>query len=269
MGVVLSGIVAVVVASLFAGVLVWVVQQVTPEQKPEAHIEATGFVFAVVGVLYAIVLAFIVIAVWDQMSNARVNTYREATALVDTYWYAQSLPEEDRERVEGLCKEYAELVIRDEWPRMQAHERVKMAGWDALDRLRKAVEGSAPAPVTASAAVAPAAEGLPSDAGYERAVAQIDALYEAREVRVAAAAQGISPVLWFVLVGGGILTVAFAYLFDIGGPVIQAVLAVGLTAMVTLLLFAVYQLEYPFSRGVRIDPEAFQFALARFLQIGR
>jgi hypothetical protein len=240
--------------SIVAGAIVLLVQRFAPSERPEAHIEATGFVFAVVGVLYAIVVAFIVIAVWDTMNQAHDTAYEESTALTDVYWYAQGLPQEQRAQIDQLSRQYTMTVIDQEWPRMKAHEQVGPAGWAQLDQLRAAITRSAPAAD---------ADGSP----YQRVTDRIKDLYQARQARLNTATNGISPVVWFVLIGGGLLTIAFSYLFDVAGTSTQAILVVGLTAMVALLLFAVYELEYPYGRAASIGPDAFRFALSRFGQL--
>jgi hypothetical protein len=42
--------------------------------------EIAGFKFATVGVLYAVLLAFVIIVVWEKFADAEVNVVREAGA---------------------------------------------------------------------------------------------------------------------------------------------------------------------------------------------
>jgi len=258
-GLIFGGILVAVITAVVAGGLVVIVQRYTDaaRERHDGYVDAIGMVFAVVGVLYAIVLAFVVIAVWDQMGAARQDSFTEATALVDVYAYAESVPEPARSEIQLLTRSYTEQVIRDEWSAMQRHETVPLNGWNTLDRLREALRGTAPTADATDATVD----------NYEAAVNALTTASEARASRAAAATRGLPLVMWFLLVGGGMLTIAFAYLFDIAGLVPQLILTVGLTVMVVLLLYAVYQLEYPFSRGERIEPDAFRFALARFAQL--
>lgn len=258
-GLIFGGITVAVVTALVAGVIVVLVQRYTDKarERHDGYVDAIGMVFAVVGVLYAIVLAFVVIAVWDQMGAAREDSFTEATALVDVYAYAETMPDGTGAEIQFLAKSYAEQVIRDEWPVMERHEAPPLKGWHTLDRLRGAVQATAPGADASDAQV---------DA-YHAALADVETAGAARTFRAAASSRGLPLVMWFLLVGGGALTIAFAYLFDIAGLVPQIIFTVGLTVMVVLLLYAVYQLEYPFARGERIRPDAFRFALARFAQI--
>jgi hypothetical protein len=59
----------------------------------EQHNEVAGFIIAVIGGLYAVLLAFVVISVWEQFDAAQTDASREAnhvemlrTEVVDDDW---------------------------------------------------------------------------------------------------------------------------------------------------------------------------------------
>lgn len=258
------GIVIVLVVSALAVVGVFLANKFIPEQeRKDGEVEAIGFIFAVVGVLYAIVLAFVVIDVWTQLTAVEDATYQEAGVLVEQYRYAETLPAAQRVEVQRLSRDYVGHVIKEEWPQMEQVERVSLDGYALLDQLRKAVAASHPElPANADPVMEAAAQE-----SYANAVAQGTQLAELREQRVLAATSGVPSVLWFLLIGGALLTIAFAYLFDVATVFSRITMAIGLTVMTVLLLWAIYEMEYPFARTLRIGPEAFEFALARFAQI--
>src|SRR5437588_3842100 len=53
--------------------------------------EIAGFKFATVGVLYAVLLAFVIIVVWEKFTDAEVNVVREAGAAENIYRVSQDL----------------------------------------------------------------------------------------------------------------------------------------------------------------------------------
>lgn len=253
------GFLLVIVVSAVACGLVVLMDKLIPADRREVDAEAIGFVFAIVGVLYAIVLAFVVIDVWTKMTEAEANVFREANALVEEYRYAQSLPDAQRLEIQRISQDYATQVIQSEWPQMRRHERVGLDGYALLDQLRAAVDQSRPN----------AADSEAAQLAYSNAVAQSATLAEAREMRIAAASAGVPSVLWFVLLGGGALVVGFAYIFNISSMITRMVLAIGLTVMTVLLLWCIFQMEFPFARQLSIGSDAFEFAIMRFTQIGQ
>lgn len=254
----------IVLVGVVAALLVLVARRIPKKDTDEGDVEVIGFIFAVVGVLYAIVLAFVVIDVWAKMSTAEEMVYREANAIVEQFRYAQLLPPAQRSEIQSLSERYIHHVIGAEWPAMREHRRPGLDGYTLADQLRTAIEQSRP--VIGEPGVL---NNSAAQLAYENAVKQGDTLAEAREARLAAAVEGLPHVIWFVLIGGGLLMIGFAYVFNVAGAGTQMILASGLSVMTVLLLWAVFQMEYPFARHLRVDPDAFEFALARFAQITR
>ncbi len=256
-------VICVVVGAVAAGLSLFV-NKIFPDENRADDTEAIGFIFCVVGVLYAIVLAFVLIDVWTKFTAAGDAASAEATALVEEYRYAETLPDAQRFQIQRLARDYATHVIGVEWQRMDRRESVGLEGYGILDELRAAVQNSRPE-VSGPQDNVVTEEAGPSAWSY--AVSQGDVLAQARDVRIAAAREGIPSVVWFVLIGGLILSVGQAFVFKVGGIVTQLVLTVGLTVMTTLILWSVFQLEYPFSRQLNVEPDAFEFAVARFAQL--
>jgi hypothetical protein len=92
---------------------------------------------------------------------------------------------------------------------------------------------------------------------------QLWEVYQARQERLDAAGNGVNPVVWLALLIGTALSLLFPYLF--GGPnlISQLLITITLSSTLVLLLFAIYQMQNPFSGGVAIPPDAFSAALDR------
>lgn len=70
-------------------------------------------------------------------------------------------------------------------------------------------------------------------------------------------------ILWTVLVIGGILTVAFTFLFGVEPPWFHRVAIAALTVVIVLVLYTIYRIEYPFTGEVRVRPDAFELVLQK------
>ena len=79
-----------------------------------------------------------------------------------------------------------------------------------------------------------------------------------------AAEEGLPGVLWAVLVFGGVVVIGFTYLFGLQNTWAHRVMVAALTAVITLVLFTIGAMEYPFAGGARIDTGAFELILERF-----
>jgi predicted membrane chloride channel (bestrophin family) len=58
--------------------------------------EVAGFIYAVIGVVYAVLLGFTTIIVWEQYDKAQAVVDQEANELADLYRNAQTFPDNVR-----------------------------------------------------------------------------------------------------------------------------------------------------------------------------
>jgi hypothetical protein len=81
---------------------------------------------------------------------------------------------------------------------------------------------------------------------------------ELRRARLADAVTGINPALWFVLLLGGIITVAFTFFFGSDNIRAHMIMTTLLSLLIVLILYTTLSLDYPFSGDVSITPQAFK-----------
>src|SRR4028119_988032 len=72
------------------------VQRLVPAASRQQHNDVAGFIYAVLGVVYAVLLALVVIAVWEDFGSARETVEGEANATAAIFWLAHPLPEPER-----------------------------------------------------------------------------------------------------------------------------------------------------------------------------
>jgi Protein of unknown function (DUF4239) len=90
---------------------------------------------------------------------------------------------------------------------------------------------------------------------------QVGELDENRTLRLLKVRDGSPPILWVVLVVGGVITVVFTYLIGMETPWLHMLAVAALTALVTLILYTDSVLEYPFNDAARVGPDAFELVL--------
>ncbi len=87
---------------------------------------------------------------------------------------------------------------------------------------------------------------------------------DARRLRLLETTEGLPGILWVVLVGGGVVTVCFTYLFGLKNNVAHVLMVAALTLLVCGILFTIGALEYPFAGVSKIQPNAFEEVLRLF-----
>lgn len=251
MSVYLTGLLWVAGVAVVAAVVAYVIRKYGDAEGRTANNEAAGQVFTLVGGLHAVLVAFVLIALFDAVNQAGDSAYREADGLVAATWAGEAVSEETGAEVRKLSREYALTVIDDEWPAMREGEEFESSGWSQLERLRQVV------------AQAPAEDEWQVERKIE-AASQLWQVYEARQERLDAAGGEVSAVVWFVLLAGSVLAICLPLLF--GGPLVRTHVLIVATfaATITLLLYAAYQLQNPFGGGADVGPDAFEAAVERF-----
>ena len=212
----------------------------------EMHNEVAGYVFAVVGVLYALLLGFIILSTWEHVAAAETDVQREAASLTALFQTSAGLPDEMRQQARTELRRYTSLVITDGWPAL-AHGRASPRVDASLDRLyRVYAQGSR--------------AGVP-DSLDNASLQLLNEVSAARAERVAGAHGFLDGVMWFVVLFGGVCTLGFALLFYLENAGIQVAMIAVLAALVSSMLFLLIVLDHPYSGGYSISPEPFQVAL--------
>jgi hypothetical protein len=247
---VVSGLLIVAVATVVAVGGLVIVQSLYSTERRKQHNDVAGFIYAVLGVSYAVLLGLMLIAVWEQWNAAQDVASDEANELAGIFWFAHALPQPEGRHIQELARSYAQVVVEEEWPLME-QGRSSPKAWATLDELRGTILGLDP-PTGAQ------------QVRYNQVLEQLHALGDARRERLLAASEGLPPILWVVLIGGGVITIAFTYLFGLENTVIHTLMVAALAMILSLSLFTVAALDYPFKGDVRIHPAAFEQVLERF-----
>ena len=240
--------VAVVVgASLLAMSLV---RRSTELESLESHKEVAGFIIAVVGALYAVLLGFVVVSVWEDFEAADNIAQREADLLVSLYRDADVFPAE-RDDLRTSIRGYAQSVIDQEWPAMAEDQRESPATDSALADVfafYRSVEPQAAA----------------SEIFLDNAVERMDDVTEARRARLAASSAELPLPMWNVLIVGCVITLGFALFFPVRNLRAQGLMVGSLAAIIALMLFLVASMDLPFSGDLSVKPEAMRAAMSEF-----
>ncbi len=202
--------------------------------------EIAGFKFATVGVIYAVLLAFSVIVVWEKFSDAQTSVAEEAGATGALFHYAEG-EEPEALAVRTALANYLRTAIEDEWPAM-ARETESPSTERALNSLY-------------AAALALNRSGARTTADMSEVFRQLDNVTAARRVRLHLATGLVPNVIWIVLFTGALLTVGFTLFFGSENLVAQVSMTGVLSVLVTMGLVVIISIDHPFTGPVYIHPE--------------
>jgi len=116
------GLIMMIIAEVYSVGLMLLSRYVYGVSRLSLNNEIAGFKFAVVGVFYAVMLAFVVVAVWEDYSDTENAVRNEAKATVDLYRVAFALPEESRADIQKNIVAYIQDVRQDSWDAMAVRQ---------------------------------------------------------------------------------------------------------------------------------------------------
>jgi hypothetical protein len=218
-----------------------VVQRTVPYAKLVEHNEVAGFMIAVVGVLYSVLIAFVVVVVWQQYNDADANYSREVSVTADVFAQARALPQAEMRTVQTLVDRYVAEMIDQEWPAMRSASASKAAA-STLTSLSRAAAVTAAAPNVAVEVRVRLAES-------------VQHLFDLRSRRLADNAETLPPVLWAALLVGAGITVGFGFLFGVVNFRIQLIMTGAVAALIAIMFTLLVELDFPFRRDTAIPAE--------------
>jgi hypothetical protein len=206
------------------------------------HNDVAGFLFSAVGVIYAVVLGFVVVVVWEKYDTTVANVETEVAAVSDLYRTAAGFSDPARSEIRRELATYTDEIIHTEWPQMQRRVIVQK-DLTLLETLARQIDTYAPK--TAGQANA-----------QQMGMTQLTRLFDARRLRLIQSAPSVPMVLWFALIAGALAMLSFAFLFGVENRGAQLVMTAILAGLVAVMFIVISEFDEPFNGSVRISNDA-------------
>lgn len=238
-------IVILVFGGLTVGGLLTVRWFVRWENLRENH-DVAGFTFGVIGAFYGVVLAFVIVAVWERFERAESEAQQEALALANLYNLANGFHDPMRLAMQSAVRDYTKVVLNDEWQAMSTNNyggdsRTADALWTTLIHYKPAD---------------PAEQTL-----IDKSIDQMAQLNNARRLRYVYYSEDLPSVIWIVIYAGCLITIGFTYFFGIRRIRDQALMCGTFAALIGLTILAISELATPYSGAIHVSSQAFDAVL--------
>lgn len=203
--------------------------------------DAIGGYLQTVGSIYAVLLAFVVYAVWNQFNEARGYLDREATALVDLHRTASGLPAGSRDAIQRGLRAYVDAVTREEWVAMTCHDEAvveRVSG--LLEHVWLAIHACRPASACQHTV-------------YGEVLSRFNQLTDLRTSRLTAASARIPGAMVILLYTGAVLTIGSVYLLSFRQVWLHVLVTGALAGAIAHILYLIRDLDDAFSGDCRIS----------------
>jgi hypothetical protein len=227
---------------------------IPPPERLSEHHEVAGFLMGVVGVLYSVVLGFLVGTVWTSFASAQQTSDLEAGYVADSFNFAGQLAPHQRTELQRLIARYAINVRSADWSSPRGRSADRSA--ELLDRAVRI------------AVMAPATSGLSSSQLLENntirglLLTNLRNIGDTRRLRLIQASSTLPSGLLEALLLGAAFVMAFTLFFGVRSYAKQMIMTALLAGSIGLFFGLILELSTPYSGAIQVSRAAWSFVIA-------
>lgn len=196
---------------------------------------------ATVSTIYTVLLAFVVVIVWQQLTDAGSRVETEATRLSNILRDSRVFSAGDEESIRQAVHSYIELTATRDWQNMSEGKDADPMSTAAYEQIWEAVYRIEPV-------------GARQETFHAEMVTRLNELGAARRSRHLGARASIPAVMWLLLLVGGAMVLVLSYMLPHGSWK-GSYAALGATgAVISTTLFLIFAMDHPFTGELRVDP---------------
>jgi Protein of unknown function (DUF4239) len=246
----------ILVCTLLSGMVSTLVHHRVHVDIRRRHQEVGTAIFLQLGVIFAVLLAFVFSEVWSDYNAAASSIELECSALEGAAVLASALPPAQALPVLKAEQAYVDGVIHEEWPLMFS---ARSENVDVDDMLHTAIV------TTARLHPADAADlGL-----RQQILAYLEQAHTQRTIRTFQLGSGVPTFLWGLLITFGVVLAVFVSMAGVESGRALASFSVTFAAAVAAILVLIHLLDYPFEGALALPPGHFVYTLQKITELAQ
>lgn len=226
-----------------------------PEVLSEDH-DVAGFLMGVVGVLYSVVLGFLVGTVWTAFSTAQQTADLEAGYIADAFNFATQMPAAQRRPLERVIARYA-LAVRNESLSAPPTQRSSDVTGALLYHAVALTLGKPLAQAGESNA-----EILKNNTIQSALIESLRNIGDQRRLRLVQSESRLPGGMLEALILGAMGVLAFTFLFGVRSYAKQMLLTALLSGSIGLFFGLILELSTPYSGAIHVSRDSLNFVIA-------
>lgn len=208
--------------------------------------QATVSVSALLGIIYAVLIGFVVLYELNHINKVEDAEIVEAKTLFSIYRLAIVLPEPSVSKIRNSTVDYIKNTIYNEWPKMERGQKVDNYGMELIENISNEIRSF---------------KNLHKlDPDILQALNEIsinaNSLFDIHQERVTKVHSVISTNIWFVLLLGSFLTLAVNFMLGMEFRLHMICISF-ISLMIAAVLYLVITLDRPYQGDFSIEPETF------------
>jgi len=223
------------------GIGTWLFRKYIKLKYLRSHNEAVGYIFALLGGFYGLLMGFVVFFVWDSLNQAQNNASHEGSLARGLYRDIRYYP--DSTLMRPLMKSYVSYVhsvVDREYPDMEHLKKFDIDNRKYFNEVFREME-----------------KLDEHDPRVEQMFRHLNDLATYRGLRLLDASSEIPIEIWVPLILGSFVILVFAMLVDVESRSLHIVVNALLGAFIGLVIYLIIIIDHPFTGKMRIHPEEY------------
>ncbi len=232
-----------------AGLMVYNRWNKKAEEAPQSN-EVAGLIFGALSLIYSLILAFVIVAVWTNYDNLSATVEQEADKLNSILAHSETLPDSLRKPLANSLFSYCNQVVQHEWKMQEGPTRQHPSAIPALRLLLLRLE--------------------PQTKMQERIYAVMDddlsCISDLRRDRLDHTRSHVPNLIWVILKAGSAMIVVFSYFLNATSEKLKRMYIFFLSSIIAMSLFLVYTLDHPFTGSTQVSKKPYETILLELKQ---
>ena len=211
------------------------------QQKPTSN-DASGLIFGAISLIYSLILAFVIVAVWTDYEDLTVTIEKETDKINNILAHSMTLPDTLKQPITVALTGYCTRVINQEWSMRQTTSRHYPS---AIPSLRQMLLRTEP-------------ENKLQEGIYAVIDDDLSNISDLRRERLDHTRSHVPGIVWLILKLGCILTIGFTYFLEAPSMKLKRIYLVFLSSMMAMSLYLVNALDDPFNGSVAVSKQPYE-----------
>jgi hypothetical protein len=229
---------------LFAILLLVIVRNVTHYKTRQSQNEVIAPIFNKAGAVFGIIIAFVVVILWQEYNKSRDNALKEGTEALELYRDLNLYPIQKQvaDSIKFLVQ-FTKSVVEDEYPAM-ADMKKSPATEQVLTDLRKALHTITP-------------QNPREQILYNKIIRDFEMLARLRQNRLSDMESSLPGIFWVVLIIGAVIMIMFSVFLGTEKLWLHVILTSMLAIILANAFYLIIELDYPFMGDLCARPTSY------------
>ena len=204
--------------------------------------EVAGIIFSVLSLIYSLLVAFVIIAVWENYEELNRVIDKEADDLNSVLIHSNMLPDSLQAPITDAIRNYCEKVVDEEWNMLPGKDSYRQSAIPSLRLLLLKVKAGSRI--------------------QENLLAILDgnliSISNLRRERLNHTHSYVPELVWMILTISSIMVIVFSYFLYLESQQLKKIFLSFLWVIMAMSLFLIYMLDHPFVGSTQVSKNPYE-----------